>query len=469
MMRRWVLSFVVWGILGASALAQEQRAIQPRMGDPLNGLTPAQLNRFEIGKTQFARIWTDVEGRGPVFNQNGCASCHSQPVIGGAGTIEVTRFGLPLKDGFDPLEELGGSLLQSQAISLQCAEMLPDNLPIVTANRVTPLSIGLGLIEAIDDEDIQAYAENPPPGIHGVVHYVQPLEGPPNTPRVGRFGWKAQVATVLTFSADASLNELGITNRLLMDENAPNGDEDLLAMCDAIPDPEDRPDPVNGEFIDHITDFQRFSAGPPQTPKSGMTGEDIFMDIRCGECHVPSFVTKNVNGLESALRNKPFQPYSDFLLHNMGQLGDGIVQGMGTEQLMRTPPLWGLRDRKAMIHDGRADSGEFAERVTNAIIEHNALFSEAVPSVIMFNALSLTEKQSLIRFLDSLGRAEFDQEGDRDIDVSDYAVIHGCLMSPDEDVYSADDLCAISDLDQDGDVDLLDAAGLQRAMTGPAQ
>lgn len=449
-------------LVGMAAAQAEQVEIQPRMGQPLPGLTPAQASRFQLGAVQFNRVWTAIEGRGPVFNQNGCASCHNSPAAGGSGTIEVTRFGTASKEGFDPLDNLGGSLLQSQANSLECAEIVPPEATII-ANRITPSVLGLGLIESIADDAIEFHALNPPPGIQGVVHWVQPLEGPQGVLRAGRFGWKAQVATALTFSGDASLNEMGITNRLAPDENAPNGDADLLAQCDTVPDPEDRPDESGAEFIDRITDFQRFLAAPPQTPRSGMTGEFVFEQIRCAECHVPSFTTRD-DVTEDALRSKTIRPYSDFLLHDMGALADGIVQGMAGERMMRTPPLWGLRKRQGLLHDGRADNGDFAQRVTDAIVGHGALFSEAGPSVALFNALPNAQRQMLIRFLDSLGRAEFDHDGDGDVDLADYQVTNGCAGAPDDELYTADDDCAVSDLDQDGDVDLLDFAGFQRAV-----
>ena len=167
-----------------------------------------------------------------------------------------------------------------------------------------------------------------------------PLLEDPGAPLVvGKFGWKAQVGTLLTFSGDATLNEMGITNSLVGSENAPNGDQALLAQCDLVMDPEEPL--VDGVlFIDRITDFQRFLAPPPQTPKNGMAGEVIFNDIGCAVCHVPEF-TSGV-APEAALTNITFRPYGDSLLHNMGSLGDGISQGDALELEMKTPPLWGI-------------------------------------------------------------------------------------------------------------------------------
>ena len=143
---------------------------------------------------------------------------------------------------------------------------------------------------------------------------------------------------MLSFSGDASLNEMGLTNALVGTENAPNGNQALLQQYDLVPDPEDQPDGEGFTRIERMDDFQRFLAPPPQTPKSGMTGETLFNTIGCATCHVASYTTGSTP--ETALSGKVIHPYSDFLLHDMGSLGDGIVQGMGTEKLMRTSSLW---------------------------------------------------------------------------------------------------------------------------------
>ena len=262
--------------------------LQPKTGQPVLGLTAEQLARFELGKIQFDRVWEPEEGLGPIFNNDGCGACHNSPNSGGAGTVAVTRFGLATKGGFDGLEELGGTLLQMESISEECAEYVPEKANVEIL-RITNPAFGLGLVETIPDDDIMA-GESDPPGVSGRAHIVEALEEP-GVPRVGRMGWKAQLPTVLSFSGGATLNEIGITNRLVGTENAPNGDEVLLADCDDVPDPEDGPDEEGFDFIDRITDFQRFLTGPPQTPRSGMTGETVFNAVGCADCHTPSWVT----------------------------------------------------------------------------------------------------------------------------------------------------------------------------------
>lgn len=441
---------VAASLLSASAMAGVT-PLQPTAGDPLDGLTADQLDLFWAGRVAFEANLSVEDGLGPVFNQTSCASCHDNP-IGGPGSQSVVRFGASSKGGFDPMEYFGGSLLQSQTISIECQETLPPEATVV-AFRVTPGALGFGLLEAIPDEQLMEYANTPPGSVSGVAHMVPLLEDEEAPLRVGRFGWKAQLATMLSFSADASLMEMGLTNRIIGEENDPNGiREPLLEDCDMVPDPEDGPDEEGYDFIDRVTHFQRYLAAPPQTPKSGMAGEAVFASVGCADCHRPSFTTADDPSLEDAIRNKEIRPYADFLLHDMGLLGDGIAQGAASTQEIRTPPLWGLRSRDPMLHDGTVGGGTFEERVTAAIEAHGP-FGEGASSAAAFAALTPIEKQQLFAFLDSLGRREFDHTGDDVVDLDDFVVFMECLGS---EGVTPDDACAISDIDQDGDVDLDD-------------
>src|SRR5688572_30587977 len=184
---------------------------QPKAGSPLQGLTAEQLNRFNLGKERFDHTFTDTEGLGPIFNKQSCGNCHNNRA-GGSGTIDVTRFGQFNKGEFDPMAELGGSLLQENAITEACAEVVPDGA--YTSHRITNSALAFGLVEAIPDADLEAVQAAQPAAQQGIIHYVFPFETP-SVERVGRFGWKAQVATVLTFSADAAQNEIGISNHFV--------------------------------------------------------------------------------------------------------------------------------------------------------------------------------------------------------------------------------------------------------------
>ena len=446
-------------LLGAAALAQE---IQPRMGEPLPGLDAAQAARFEAGRLAFSRVLTAADGLGPIMNDHSCAACHQTPRVGGSGAKVVTRFG-NAGPPFDPLENLGGSLLQAQTIEAMCQEFVPPQAN-VAIQRITTSTFGAGLIQAINARDITARELNPPPGVSGRAHHVHALEDPPGArPKIGRFGWKAQQPTLLSFSADASLNELGFTNRFLVAENAPNGNQGLLALCDHVADPEDGPDPQGFDSIDREADFQKFLAPPPQTPRNGMPGEALFLSIGCASCHVPQYVT---GPSEPPLGNRTIRPYSDFLLHDMGSLGDGIVQGMATETEARTPPLWGMRARAVigLLHDGRATGGSLAQNVLSAIAAHDG---EAAAAAAAFAALPIPDQDRVVRFLLSLGRPEFDEEGDFDVDDLDWFLLEANhLFTGPGSFFTPDDPGAVADFDQDGDFDLVDFMVMQRAMTG---
>ena len=176
---------------------------------------------------------------------------------------------------------------------------------------------------------------------------------------VGKFGWKAQVPTLLNFSGDAYLNEMGITSAAFPTENCPQGDCSLLT-CDPVPDPED-----DGEDIVLFHDFMRL-LGPPPAPQLGRAekaGSRLFDEIGCASCHVRTLAT-GPNPV-AALRFRTFQPYSDFLLHDMGSLGDGVSQGLARGREMRTAPLWGLRVVTTFLHDGRAPT------IADAILAHD--------------------------------------------------------------------------------------------------
>ncbi len=449
-------------VIATSSLASAGGVVlQPKAGAPLDGLSQVQIDRFWGGRISYATPFTPANGLGPIMNKSNCQSCHSNPV-GGWGSIGVTRFGTENKGEFIPLEELGGSLLQALSISDECRENLPPEAT-VTATRMTNSSMAFGLIEAIPDGDIAAH-EDPldadGDGISGRVHWVLPLESSPTSPlRAGRFGWKAQVATVLTFSADATRNELGVTNALITTENAPNGDAALLGACDTAADPEDHADETGFTYIERVTHFQRYLAQPPQTPKAGMTGETVFNSIGCAKCHIAEWTTVNSKSLEGALRGKTIRPYSDFLLHDMGFLGDGVQDGDANEQEIRTPTLWNLRTRDPMLHNGSVSGGVFADRVSAAIAAHGPI-GEGAASAAAFSKLTTAQRAQLIAFLDSLGRVEFDFNGNGSVDIEDLHVLASYRGATG---VTADSAAAIGDLDRNGTIGQVDVNGFLAA------
>ena len=361
-------------------------------GEPLPGLTAAQRNDFSVGLGRFSVIETLQSGLGPIFNASACVGCHGQPAPGGGSVVRVTRFGRVDGTTFDPLEALGGSLQQVRAIDPQALEVVPAQANVVAQRLSTPL-YGLGLIEAIPDATILANAERQKSlGLDGVPSLV--TDAATGALRVGRFGWKAQQATLLSFSADAYVNEMGITNRLFPTENAPNGNAALLARFDRVADPEDRADPVTGKAdIDVVAEFMRYLAAPPsvQLTQTALQGRQTFEQIGCGGCHMAQMTTGPSD--IAALNFKAVFLYSDLLLHDMGSLGDGIAQGTAGTRDMRTAPLWGLRARTPYLHDGRAGT------VERAIVLHDG---EALPSRNAFQALTATQRQQLLEFLGAI-------------------------------------------------------------------
>ncbi len=258
------VAVIVSGATHAQIVAQE------RMGDALLDLTAEELDRYLVGAHAYNRPFPIDRGLGPILNSGSCGACHDNP-LGGTGAKIVVRIGHLDGDVYDPLEDFGGPLIQIFAITEECQEFIPADANVITA-RITNGMLGYGLVEAILD-DVLLALEDPDDldadGISGRAHMVEALEDP-GVSRVGRFGWKAQTATILTFSAEAARDEMGFTNRLVPEENDPNGilppnlgDPDF---CDFVDDPEDDivfGDGVSREFIDVVTDFQRFLAPPP--------------------------------------------------------------------------------------------------------------------------------------------------------------------------------------------------------------
>jgi CxxC motif-containing protein (DUF1111 family) len=365
---------------------------RPQFGDPLPNLTAAQLAAFYDGKDDFAQAETPEGGLGPIFNRSSCLACHSQPIIGGSSAVNVTRFGLNVNGVFDPLADLGGSLLQDNSILGHGIEQIPADANVIAHRQSTPL-FGLGLIEAIPDDVIFKGIKNGSvDGVKGKASVVQDVAT--GKAKVGRFGWKAQQANLLSFAADAYVNEMGVTNRFFPTENAPNGDTKLLAQLDSIADPEDVIDPTTGKAdIDRAADFMRLLAPPPRGPvtASANAGAALFQQVNCAACHTPQMMTGP--SPISAINQKPVPLYSDLLLHDMGTLGDGIAQGTAGVKEMKTPPLWGLRASAPYLHDGRAAT------VDAAIQAHDG---EGKAAKDRYLKLTPQQRQQLTDFLMSL-------------------------------------------------------------------
>jgi CxxC motif-containing protein (DUF1111 family) len=368
-------------------------SIRGQLGDPLQGLTAAQLAAFTDGKDDFETAETVEGGLGPIFNRDSCVACHSGPATGGSSVVNVTRFGLLTNGHFDGLESLGGSLLQDHAITPLAMEVIPMTANVVAERNSTPL-FGLGLIEAIPESAIIANSKKrTADGVQGRVSMVTDVVS--GKTKVGRFGWKAQQASILGFSADAYLNEMGITNRFFPTENAPNGDQAILAETDKVADPEDQFDPISGKSdVDKVADFMTLLAPPNNGPlrPTAAAGKLVFDNLGCASCHTPVMMTDNRSSI-AALRNREVKLFSDLLLHDMGTLGDGIAQGAASPTEMRTAPLWGLRFSAPYLHNGKAAT------IEDAIKAHDG---EGNVSRDRFNRLKKDQKAQLIDFLNSI-------------------------------------------------------------------
>ena len=365
-------------------------SILTQFGDPLPGLTAEQLNLFLDGRDDFEHVEDVAGGLGPIFNRDSCVACHSSPATGGASSINVTRFGMTVNGKFDSLDSLGGSLLQENAITPEAQEFVPSIANVVIQRNSTPL-FGLGLIGAIPDSEIVRNAKAyPNERIKGRVGWVTDVVS--GKRMAGRFGWKAQQATVLGFAADAYRNEMGVTNRYFPTENAPNGDLVRLANTDFVQDPEDAPATGLADF-EKVANFMKFLAPPPgvKLTPTAAAGQQLFTVAGCAVCHVPSMMT--APSKDPAFDRKEVRLYSDLLLHDMGSLGDGIVQSPAGAREMRTSPLWGLRYSAPYLHDGRATT------VEAAILGHDG---EAKVSRERYLKLTPAQKKQLSEFLLSI-------------------------------------------------------------------
>ena len=281
--------------------------------------------------------------------------------------------------------------------------------------RASVSVLGDGFVEATDDSTFMAIRAAQPVAMRGTALPVTLLEAPSLT-RLGRFGWKNSIASLLHFSAAAYLAEMGITSPLQPDESTSLG-RNVMAF-DLTPDPEDTGgDQGFGEDVEAFARFMRSTKAPPRDRESvpddaTEPGSALFDSVSCSVCHVRSITTAPVgsvfNGgtfvVNAALGNKVYHPFSDFLLHDIGT-GDGIVEtSPATANMMRTAPLWSLRTRDKFMHDGGSssaptNSGAQSFTLNEVILRHAG---QATSSRTAYQALTTRQKAQLLRFLKSL-------------------------------------------------------------------
>jgi CxxC motif-containing protein (DUF1111 family) len=393
-MRTTVAAAIAASVLAAAAYSRVQtQGFVP--GSPLAGITPVEFSEFRLGLDDFTEVESAEEGLGPAFNGTSCAVCHNLPAIGGGGVILEVRAGYRNAAGdHQGLNAAGDTLIHMLSTPTHgCQASIPDDVDVIARRAPIPL-FGAGLVEAIADDTLLAL-EDPfdrnRDGVSGRAALVVDVATAER--RVGRFGWKAQHATLLTFGADAYRNEMGITNDVFPQEFAFGVTDGQMRLCDPFPDPEDRPDPVTRRRgIDNFASFMKFLAPVPRATSSAATaaGEQTFAAIGCAACHVPALVTGP--SAHPAFDRRPVPLFSDLLLHDIGT-GDGIRQAAAEASEIRTPALWGLRFRRPLLHDGSAAT------IADAIARHGG---EAELARRGYDRLSPEDRQLLLAFLRSL-------------------------------------------------------------------
>jgi CxxC motif-containing protein (DUF1111 family) len=367
--------------------------------ESLNEDNVVPLRSFNDNRFIFEEVEKIQDGLGPTYNAQSCRECHQNVVTGGASQVAELRSGRMENGQF--FESLGGTLIQSRATHSEIVERVGPEDAIRTF-RISTNTLGNGFVEAIANRTLLAIRNNQPAAMRGTAVMVPVLEAG-SAARIGRFGWKAQHASLESFSADAYLNEMGITTPLFPEENTSNSRfVGYGSDYDPVAEPED-----DGVDVVAFADFMRSTKAPPRGPITSdvQAGEALFNSVGCAICHTPSITTARpgmkINGgaftVPDALGNKIIHPYSDFLLHDIGT-GDGIPvlplpEYASTANQMRTAPLWGLRTRNRLMHDGLSLTKQDT-------IQRHAGQAAGVTS--NYNALSEAEKNQLLAFLDSL-------------------------------------------------------------------
>jgi len=402
------------------------------IGAPLPGLTPEELSLFYEGKALFEHTFTPQEGLGPVFNGPSCATCHSNPVTAGSDPTTYNNVHhITLEwDGNTYLAfELGGPVRQAKSITGMpgadpACVVAPEKDPTIPAGRVslrhTPPLFGLGLLDAVTDEQIIAMAgstEAKHYGVIGTPNWGVELEGlgsllafhldntprtqPTGASRVGRFGWKAPVSTLFQFTTEPFNIELGVSTPFFPRENMPDGS----LVPDACKIPNAQPNDAQSQKSLRLFYFQAFLAPPARGPvtQDALQGEILFGQLGCTDCHVkrlttaPDYYVPGTDGRPhrvAALSNKTVEPYTDLLIHDMGpDLGDHRPQGLASGRFWRTTPLWGFRYKTRYLHDGSAATPE------EAILAHHG---EGQISTQAYLLTSSVDRARLNAFLNSL-------------------------------------------------------------------
>jgi CxxC motif-containing protein (DUF1111 family) len=370
--------------------------------------------RFEDNKFIFSERETVADGLGPTYNDVGCVECHQSIDVGAFSQTMEFRAGHITNGQF--VDAPGGQLIHARGTDSDIVEHI-STAETVKAFRVTTSTIGDGFVECISNTALQNNVAAQPVGQRGTLTSVPVVEAN-NTLRVGRFGWKAQQASLLSFAGDAYLNEMGITNkfdgsngRSSSDPNAGTSENPAStadgvinvtfpSAFDPVQDPED-----DGGDVLAFADFMAATRAPGRQnpiPAAAQRGDALFTSVGCSVCHTRTFTTATagtfINGgafqVPAALGSKIIHPFSDFALHDIGT-GDGIVQnaGQGSANQLRTAPLWGIRARNRFMHEGLNIT------IFDSIQLHAG---QATTARNNFNNLTAGQRSDLIAFVLSL-------------------------------------------------------------------
>lgn len=384
--------------LGCGDLLTTKPSPGTRFDQPIEGLENGELGDFQDGQTQFRRAFSISEGLGPIFNNVSCASCHSGDGRG-IPTNTLTRF----SRAGDPILAEGGPQIQDKAIPGAEPERLPIGVEV--SHRLPPPVFGVGLIEAISDSTILTHedpSDTDGDGISGRANIVTPPAFVPSTepgggpgPRVGRFGRKAQVTSLLQQTVDAYHQDMGITSPFRSVENTNPLAGNVVPELDGAPDPE-----VGGQAVNDVMQYMRMLAPPTpgeMTPQREQ-GAALFVAAKCSVCHLPS-VRTGAHEIE-ALADRDVPLFSDLLLHDLGDgLADNRPDGSADGREWRTAPLWGLRIAREflngelfLLHDGRARTVEEAIRLHGG---------EATGARDAFAGMSDADRAALLDYVES--------------------------------------------------------------------
>jgi CxxC motif-containing protein (DUF1111 family) len=423
----WMAS-VVEGQGGTEALTTDMDAKTPNdlfngfgaLGTPINDCVAPPVaptargnGRFEDNKFIFSERETVADGLGPTYNDVGCVECHQSVDVGAFSQTMEFRAGHITNGAF--VDAPGGQLIHARGTDSDIVEHITTG-ETNKAFRITTSTLGDGFVECLSNTVLQNNVAAQPSAQRGVLTAV-PVTEANNQLRIGRFGWKAQQASLLSFAGDAYLNEMGITNKFdgnlgRSSSNAAAGTTEnpcstaegvvncTGAPFDPVADPED-----DGDDVIAFADFMAATRAPGRQnpiPAAATRGDSLFTSTGCAVCHTRTFQTAapgtSINGgafnVPTALGNKIIHPFSDFALHDIGT-GDGIVQngGQGSIDMMRTAPLWGIRARNRFMHEGLTIT------ISDVIQLHAG---QATTARNNFNFLTAAQRNDLIAFVLSL-------------------------------------------------------------------